>query len=215
MDAADVVSGAMPFFGSKGRVDVAERVYVLRILVYTVPVGFLMGVYAGGILGGIIGSAGFSGLGIGVYYFVISGTARAVGSLVLPDRRGDAGVGYSHIEAIEAKGDFALALREWEAVIAASPNAVAARVHAADLHAHHGNNPVRAAELFRELQTHANAPDETQRYASQRLIDLLLGPLHDEGRALVELRKVADNWPNTPEGDGARKAIARIKASSQ
>ena len=46
---------------------------------------------------------------------------------------------------------------------------------------------------------------------SERLIDLYLGPLKDEGRALVELRRVATRWPDSPEGKGALQAIANIK----
>ncbi len=61
----------------------------------------------------------------------------------------------------------------------------------------------------------AKSPDETRRYVSQRLIDLYLGPLTDEGRALVELRKLADGWPGTREGDGAERAIARSRDSER
>jgi hypothetical protein len=50
-------------------------------------------------------------------------------------------------------------------------------------------------------------------YASQRLIDLYRGPLADEGRALVELRRLAETFPNSPAAAHAREAIRRIKGA--
>ena len=42
-------------------------------------------------------------------------------------------------------------------------------------------------------------------------IHLHLGPLEDEGRALVEMRRLIDRFPGTVEADQARAALARIK----
>jgi hypothetical protein len=138
-------------------------------------------------------------------------SSAAVSSFLLPDARGGAGVGYSHIEALEARGDIAGALVEWERVIGESPDALAARITAAELYSRKSDNHRRAEQLYRSVQTHVKAPDETKRYVTQRLIDLYLGPIKDEGRALVELRRVASRWPDSPEGKGARQAIANIK----
>ncbi len=41
-------------------------------------------------------------------------------------------------------------------------------------------------------------------YATQRLADLYLGALGDDGRAMVELRRLVERFPGTREGDGAR-----------
>jgi len=49
-------------------------------------------------------------------------------------------------------------------------------------------------------------------YATSRLVDLLLGPLGDRGRAVVELRRLAARHPGTPEATHAAKAIARLRA---
>lgn len=49
-------------------------------------------------------------------------------------------------------------------------------------------------------------------YATSRLVDLLIGPLDDRGRAVAELRRLADRHPGTPEGAHAVTAIARHKA---
>jgi hypothetical protein len=58
-------------------------------------------------------------------------------------------------------------------------------------------------------QTHSR--EEHERYVSQKLIDLYLGPLAGEGRALVELRRLIERHPGTREAEGARSAIAGLK----
>lgn len=174
-------------------------------------VGMFFGMMVRGIGGAIVGAIASSGIGFAVYRVVAVGSANAMRDALMPDARGGAGVGYSHIEALEARGDVTGALKAWEEAVAASPGAIAARVSAADLHARRGNNPARAAALFREVLALSGTTPDTQRYVAQRLVDLYLGPLNDEGKALVELRKIADRWPNTPEGDGARRAILKIK----
>ena len=45
------------------------------------------------------------------------------------------------------------------------------------------------------------------------LVDLHLGPLEDEGRALVELRRLIDGFPGTREAEMAREALAKLKES--
>jgi hypothetical protein len=202
----------------KWRRDVAEDVLRQRIYWATIPAGFFFGMIFGAmvghtLLGMILGPIIMTAVGFGVYRVMVTGVGDAVSGMVVPDARGGAGLAYSHIEALEAKGDIAGALAAWEAEIVAHPDAVAPRMNAADLYARKMSDPARAAQLFRELQSHPHANDETRRYASQRLIDLYLGALNDEGRALVELRRFAERWPNTPEARGALKAIADIKKS--
>ena len=51
-----------------------------------------------------------------------------------------------------------------------------------------------------------------QRYASQKIIDLLLGPLGDRGRAMTELRMLIDRHPASREAEGAREALRNLKA---
>ncbi|HKS07845.1 MAG TPA: hypothetical protein VJR92_16195 [Gemmatimonadaceae bacterium] len=163
------------------------------------------------VIGAVIGATAMPLVTMVIYRAMTGAASGVINSATMPGYRGNEAAGYSHIEALEAKGDIAGALAAWEDVIRGGPDAVAARMHAADLYARKGNNTQRAAELFRAIQTHASAPAEVQRYASQRLVDLYLGPLNDAGRALVELRKIADRWPGTPEADGAKRAIADIK----
>ena len=44
------------------------------------------------------------------------------------------------------------------------------------------------------------------------IVGLLLGPLDDKGRAMVELRMLIDRYPTSREADGARDALRNLKA---
>ena len=117
---------------------------------------------------------------------------------------------YSRLEALAAAGDLAGALAGYEAVIGADPGESVARLKAAELFVLAGN-PQRAEQLLREVQRHPARTDSHDLRASNRLIDLYLGPLAEPGKALRELRRLADAHAGTVVGDGARDSIARIK----
>jgi hypothetical protein len=103
------------------------------------------------------------------------------------------------------------ALAMLEAKIAAPGSGIAVRVRAAELHAKEAGNPARAAELFREIQQHPSCDPGQYAYASNRLVDLLVGPLKDPGRAMGELRRLIDRAPGAPAAANAREALAALK----
>ena len=123
-------------------------------------------------------------------------------------------VQFSQQDALVMRGRVAEALEAYEREIT-SPSlgvdATEARVRAADLYATAGN-PQRAAALLREVQQLPNVKPGTDIYASSRLVDLLLGPLRDRGRALAELRRLIDRYPNATAAAHARTALAKLKA---
>jgi hypothetical protein len=119
---------------------------------------------------------------------------------------------HSRIDALAARGDIADALAAYEAAMTAAPDDAPLRVRAAALHARAGDAP-RAAALLREVQRLPGRTADDDLAASNRLVDLYLGPLDDRGRALRELRRLADRYPGTVAGRGARDAIARLKAN--
>lgn len=119
---------------------------------------------------------------------------------------------YSKLEALAAKGDLDGALAGFEAELRAAPGDSGVRLQAAELYVRAGN-PHRAEALFREVQQLPARTDAHDLRASNRLVDLYLGPLAEPGRALRELRRIADTHAGTVVGDGALEAIARIKGA--
>jgi hypothetical protein len=119
---------------------------------------------------------------------------------------------YSYQQALVMQGKVNEALASFEDLIAASPEAVQPRVKAAELYARH-DGARRAAELLREAQRSPRLTAGEDVYVTNRLVDLLAGPLGDPGRACVELRKLIDRYPGSANAARAREALARIKES--
>jgi tetratricopeptide (TPR) repeat protein len=119
---------------------------------------------------------------------------------------------YSYQQTLVMQGRLDDALESFEAVIAEKPESVDARVKAAELYARDKANFVRAAELFREIQRIPTVTTGEDIYATNRLVDLLTGPLQNPGRALVELRRLIERYPGSAAAVHARGALADLKA---
>jgi hypothetical protein len=118
---------------------------------------------------------------------------------------------FSEEQALVMQEKFGAALDSFEHRIATNPAEPRVRIAAADLYAAHGNNSVRAAELYREVQRLPNVASGHDVYVSNKLADLYLGPLQDPGRALVEFRRLAARYPGTAVAKNATLAIANLK----
>lgn len=119
---------------------------------------------------------------------------------------------YWQEETCAARGDTAGALAGYAVAVAARPGEVAAYFAAAELCALTGDAR-GAAGWYAAARRAPGLTTDAERAATSRLSDLYLGPLGDPGRALVELRRLADRHPESVEGRAAPAAIARIKAA--
>jgi predicted Zn-dependent protease len=115
----------------------------------------------------------------------------------------------SHAESLAARGRYDEATAEFAALRAAYPHDIALRRTEAEFQAGVGGNPQIAAQVLNELRRVPNLPGPVERYATHRLLDLYLGVLADPGRAMVELRRMADRFPDTPDGQGALAELRR------
>ena len=145
-----------------------------------------------------------------VSYRVAHGMATGVAAFLFPTGAGSPYEStYSSHDAKEAAGDVEGAIAAYEATLLATPGQVRAMRQAAELYVRAGN-PARAAELFAEMRRASSAHD-AELYATQRLADLYLGPLGNDGKAMVELRRLVERFPGTAEASGALAAIRRLK----
>jgi len=119
---------------------------------------------------------------------------------------------YSYQQSLVMQGRSADALESFEAVIAEKPAEVDARMRAAELYVREQRNFARAGQLFREIQRIPSASVGDEVYATNRLVDLLNGPLEDTGRALVELRRLIERYPRSAAAHHARAALVKLKA---
>lgn len=118
---------------------------------------------------------------------------------------------FSLEDALVMQRDFAGALHLFEQRILATPGNVRVLVAAADLYRTHGENPRRAAELYREVQRLPDVAGGQDIYVSNKLADLYLGPLEEPGRALVEFRRLIHRYPGSPTEKYARIALGNLK----
>ncbi len=118
---------------------------------------------------------------------------------------------YSYQQSLVMQGKVNEALASFEEAIARSPNDVELRVRAADLYAKEADGARRAGELLRETQKIPTISAGQDIYATNRLVDLLIGPLGEPRRALVELRRLIERYPTSGAAAHARAAIARLK----
>jgi hypothetical protein len=120
---------------------------------------------------------------------------------------------YSYQQALVMQGRVDDALASFEAIIAERSTAIDARLRAAELYDRERKDFVRAASLFREVQRIATVPPGQFIFATNRLIDLYTGPLNDQGKALVELRRLIETHPTSPAAEHARAALVRMKSA--
>ena len=142
---------------------------------------------------------------------VLGTSGRAAQSVYMPSAKGSYVTQHSHIDALEARGDYAGAVDAWERVAIAQPGNPWPLIRAGELYLRTLNDPSLALDRFRGARDIPGITREHHVYVSQKIIDLYLGPLGDQGRALVELRQFVEVHAGTREGTLAREALARLK----
>jgi hypothetical protein len=167
-----------------------------------------------------------------VAFALVGGTVIGVGIAKLPVLLGDSAAKaatimvaggsstpyteqYSYQQALVMQGKLDEALSTYEAIIAEEDSTTDVRIRAAELYSREAKNHVRAEQLFREVIRHPKCTPGEEVYSANRLADLYTGPLDQPGRALVELRRIADRYKGTQVSERAVAAIRSLKALNQ
>jgi hypothetical protein len=161
---------------------------------------------------GLAAAAVAAGLVVIVLIQWLSG--QAVISFMQPGGRSRAGAAHSKAEALAMAGRIDEATAEFEASRSRGGNSVASLRAEAELHSTASGDPRRAESLLLAIRRSPDATVNDELYASHRLIDLYLGALEDSGRVMVELRRMADRFPDTIDGQGALTELKRRRAES-
>ena len=117
---------------------------------------------------------------------------------------------YSEQDAMVMRGQVARALASYEEIILSSPNDPQPRIRAADLYAKNGQRD-RAEALYKAVQRLPGITAKDDVYVSNRLVDLYLQWSDREARALTELRRLIDTYPESDVAERARKGLANLK----
>lgn len=164
----------------------------------------------------VLGGAAFGGVVTrAIVRTVMGGGERLAKELIFPDAEGTYAPQYSHIQALEVQERYAEAFAAWMQVAEERPNNPSPLLRAADLQVRQLKDGPTALALYERVRRMPALTEETLRYATQKIIDIHLGPGGDAGRALVELRRFVETFPAGRETAGARAAIARLKAEAR
>ena len=109
------------------------------------------------------------------------------------------------------RGDVGGALASYEEIILEAPTDPQPRLRAAELYATGGQRE-RAEELYRSVQRLQRVPPKDDVFASNRLVDLYLAWPGNETKALRELRRLIDRYPNTDAATHSRAGLTNLKS---
>lgn len=117
--------------------------------------------------------------------------------------------GYSAIEAMVAEGRYQDAAVAYRQEIAADPSDTEARSRLAQLLMDRLEDFTAAARYLKEARE-VTKDDRRKMGYSLRLIDLYRSRLGDRGKAMVELRRFIDTFPDSPHIDGVRRELSEL-----
>ena len=190
-----------------------KNVYGILVgLVFGVPLGFLLKLHGIWLVFFVIVAVIVVAKTIGgLVTTVVDGTANAVLRLVWPTGNSTPYTpSYSMEEAMVARGDIDGALAHYGAAMRVHATDPELRFRVAEL-LFRSSTPAKAAMYFIEGRQLAGANRGRELYATQRLIDLYLGPLGNPVGALVELTRLVDRFPGSREAEAAASLIAQLK----
>jgi hypothetical protein len=174
------------------------------------------GVAAGRLTAGYALASVAGGIGAGMLTYwsigqIAQRTAAGVLRFVHPGGRPATGDSdFSRQDTLIVRGQLHEALASFERFLAEHPGHVGGTLRVAALNAQLERWD-DAAAAYNAARSHVTATPADRLHATQRLIDLYLGPLADEGASLRELRRLIDTFPDSAVAAGARQAIVAIK----
>ena len=159
-------------------------------------------------LGGLIGSV----VTLFIVRVVHQWTQGAMLAVLEPGGRVRDTAVYSHAEALAVKGDHEAASKAFDQVRAEHGEKAALLRAEADVQLRPDGDAERARELLMRLRKAADATRADELYATHRLVDLYLGPIGNEARAVSELRRLVERFPGTRDAEGAQSELDRRRA---
>ena len=170
------------------------------------------GFFPRGVVSAVVVGAVLGGAGVALVVLSISrGAGDAFGSFIQPSGSGSFERQYSYEDSLVMRGDVQGALASYERIIAESPEEPQPRLRAAEV-CLKSKLHERAELFFRGVQRMPKVAAKDDVYASNRLADLYLKWPGNEAKALRELRRLMDSYPNTDIAKRAREGLVSLKS---
>jgi len=203
-------------------VDATARAHLIKALAWLLPacIAFFLGVsYVALSKGAGVGQALLIGLTLGLlgpllvyallFRFVIGGTAGYLGRLYGGGSSGSpTPPSYWRAQALSVRGSHREALEALEAEALSDPGDPGPYLRAAALCVEELDDSEAAVEWYKRARSAQRITAQTDAYVSIRLVDLHEAQ-GENGRAMVELRRLLERHPDSQY---ARAARARLKA---
>lgn len=196
-------------------VDAADRVNRLRaiwwsvyVLLFAVPIGLLVLGFPWGLLAGIL-AAGSVYAGT---MLVTEGGARMVGTIhnpqghVAPEKRD-----YSYAQSLAARGDYVEAVREYERAVIAFPHDPEPYIRIARLKRRELRQLEDAVYWFKRARTDAEISHGQELVVTRELIEMYRSDLDAPERAIPELARLIDRFPDDPAIEVSKRELAELR----
>lgn len=193
---------------------IAGAVYGVALgVLFGAPLGFLFGARGIPLILFVILSVFVAGYAIyRITYDVPEAAARAVMRFVFPSGNSTPyEPTYSNLQALAARGDLANALAGYQEAIRLYPKDPEPRFQLAEL-LMNDSKPAKAAWYLGQARRLVTDPAR-ELYATQRMIDLYLGPLDDPTRAMMELKRLIERFPGSREAQSARAVLKELRSA--
>jgi cytochrome c-type biogenesis protein CcmH/NrfG len=118
---------------------------------------------------------------------------------------------HSDIATLAIRGETAKAADAYRAAIAADPDDVVACEHLARLALRELKDYELAVQAYREAERRALQPERQMGYATM-VVAVYRDYLRDDGRTMVELRRILARYPDAPNAPALRAEIDLLKA---
>jgi tetratricopeptide (TPR) repeat protein len=119
--------------------------------------------------------------------------------------------GYSRAEALVAGGHYAEAALVYEVAVAEDPEDAEPYIRLARLFRDAMDQPEEAASWFKRARHEASIGTRQELVVTQELIELYLHKAGSPQRALPELARLIDRFPESPAAAAARAELAQLR----
>ena len=193
-------------------VDQFERTLRLKMVLWSIPGAVLGGaaglVATGSLFGGMAGAV----LAYLIIFGVVTGAGRAAGTLHNPSGRSTPHEReYSAAESLVVRGRYPEAVAAFEAHVAEFPDDPVPYLRLARIHRDHLDDQEAAVGWFKRALRDARAGPGQELLARRELIELYLNRSGEPQRAAPDLARLAEERPDTPEGQWAARELADLK----
>ena len=194
-------------------VDQVERIYMFRILTFSVPAGGLLGLLAGSRMGhpflGLLAGGALAAL---IPKAIIEATGKMSGQLYNPSGSSTPHKReYSMAASLAIRGEYAKAAAAYELAISEYPDDPEPYLCLARLLRDDMGRYEEAARWFKRARYEAQISDGQALLASREMIELYTVQLGQPAKAAPELARLAEKYEGTPEGNWARDELAEVK----